>query len=100
MALFVLATSILSLLDIVLCFAQFTSPGIHLPLFRRGGRFSYHEPANLTYLTQVLSDVEAKYARSYRDVEGNRLVRRWRHSVSRDENDPELIEVAGRDGYW
>ena len=82
------------------CVAQSTTPGIHLPLYRRGGRSSYHEAANLTNLAQILHNVEAKYARSYRTVEGNRLVRRWHESVTRDENDPEVIDVAGRDGQW
>ena len=85
---------------IAACTAAFISPGIHLPLFRRGGRFSHHEPANLTHLAQILHNVEAKYARSYRAVEGNRLVRRWREHEVRDENDPEVIDVAGREGQW
>ena len=69
-------------------------------MFRRGGRFSRHELANLTHLTQILHDTEAKYARSYRTVDGNRLVRKWRESEFVDENDPEVIDVVGRDGQW
>lgn len=99
MALFV-AITFFCLILIPACFSQSTSPGIHLPLFRHGGRFSRREPANLTHLTQILSDVEAKYARGQRAVEGNRLVRRWRVSQGRDENDPEVVDVAGRDGRW
>lgn len=92
---------------VILCWGFITtsladsiSPGIHLPLFRRRGRFSRHEPANLTYLAEILSSVEAKYARSYRAVEDNRLVRRWRESLEKDENDPEVIDVVGHDGRW
>ena len=97
---FFLYNAILNLILFAVCSAKSPSFGIHLPLFRRGGRFSHHELANLTYLTNVLADIEVKYARSYRAVEGNRLVRRWRDSKSRDENDPEVIEVAGREGRW
>lgn len=92
---------------VILCWGFITaslahsiSPGIHLPLFRRGGRFSRHEPANLTHLAEILASVEAKYARSYRAVEGNRLVRRWRESLEKDENNPEVIDVVGRHGQW
>jgi hypothetical protein len=97
---FLATTAILCLSLITTSLPQPTSPGLHLPLFRRGGRFSVHEPANLTYLTQILNDVEAKYARTYRAVEGNRLVRRWRQSEAKDENDPEVIGVAGRENSW
>ncbi|KEF58289.1 uncharacterized protein A1O9_06215 [Exophiala aquamarina CBS 119918] len=73
---------------------------IHLPLFRRGNRFSRREPANMTHLAEVLQAVEAKYAPSYREVEGNRLVRRWRMKDNDDENDPHLIDVAGHLDRW
>jgi hypothetical protein len=93
-------TIVLLTLLLTACFTQRSSPGIHLPLHRRGGRFSHHEPANLTYISQILDEVEAKYARSYRTVEGNCLIRRWRESQTKDENDPEMIDVAGREGRW
>ncbi len=99
MALFI-ANAILCLSFIAAVFSKPTSPGIHLPLFRRGGRFSHHEPANLTHLTQILNDVETKYARSQRAVEGNQLVRRWRRSDGGDENDPEVVDVTGHKNRW
>lgn len=73
---------------------------IHLPLFRRGNRFSRREPANMTHLAEVFYAVEANYAPSYREVQGNHLVRRWRTNVHNDENDPRLIEVAGHLDRW
>lgn len=76
------------------------APVIHLPLTRRGNRFSRREPANLTYLADILQAVEAKYASSYREIEGNRLVRRWRVKENDDENDPHLIDVAGHLNRW
>jgi hypothetical protein len=91
---------LLCLVHISIVFADFNSPGIHLPIFRRGGRFSHHAPANLTYLSQVLADIEARYARSYRAVEGNQLVRKWRKNEELDENDPQLVAVAGQRGRW
>ncbi|KAJ9605411.1 hypothetical protein H2200_010068 [Cladophialophora chaetospira] len=97
---FSITNAIVCLTFIAPAFSQSTSPGIHLPLFRRGGRFSLHESANLTRLTGILHDVEAKYARSQRAVDGNQLVRRWRSSEGRDENDPEVVDVAGRDNQW
>lgn len=75
-------------------------PAVHIPLFRRGGRFARHQPANLTRLGDVLKNIEAKYARSYREIEGNGLVRRWRENEAFDENDPELIDVVGREDRW
>ncbi|KIW25698.1 uncharacterized protein PV07_08859 [Cladophialophora immunda] len=79
---------------------QSASSAVHLPLHRRGGRFSYHESANLTYLASVVQDVEAKYARSYRAIEGNRLVRKWHASGCKDENDPDVIDVVGGPNRW
>lgn len=73
---------------------------IHLPLFRRGNRFSRREPVNMTHLAEVLQAVEAKYAPSYREVQGNRLVRRWRVNDNGDENDPHLIDIAGHLDRW
>lgn len=72
----------------------------HLPLSRRGSRFSRREPANITHLADVLRAVQAKYAPSYREVQGNRLVRRWRVDDNDDENDPHLIDVAGHLNRW
>lgn len=96
-----------SIACVILCFTFIipslslsTSPGIHLPLFRRGGRFSRHETANLTHLTQVLNEVETRYSRSQRAVNGNQLVRRWRRSKGGDENDPEVIDVTGCEHRW
>jgi hypothetical protein len=82
-----------------------TQPGdapavLHLPLSRRGSRFSRREAANITYLADVLRAVQAKYAPSYREVQGNRLVRRWRVDENNDENDPHLIDVAGHLNRW
>lgn len=50
---------------------------IHLPLSRRNGRFARHQTANLTFLSETLAQAESRYASTYRDVEDNRLVRRW-----------------------
>lgn len=93
-----LTTAILLLA--VAALAQLDSAAIHLPLLRRGARFSRREPANLTHLAHVLRDAELNYVRSQREVEGNRLVRRWRPSEAYDENDPDLIDVAGRENRW
>jgi hypothetical protein len=73
---------------------------VHLPLYRRGGRLSRHEPANLSHFATLLAEAEAQYALSYREVEGNRLVRRWRPHEGKDENDPSLIDVAGWQNRW
>lgn len=89
-------------LTILLLLTSYVSRGecsIHLPLHRRGGRLSTHDLANLTSLSNILALAEAQFARSHREIEGNRLVRRWR-SLGRDENDPFLIDVAGRSNRW
>jgi len=72
--------------------------GVHLPLYRRGGRLARHELANLTALARTLCRVEERYARTYTDVDGNRIVRRW-HDGS-DSADDYMLDGAGRDGSW
>ena len=72
--------------------------GIHLPIYRRGGRFARHEPANVTALLRTLSRVEARYARTYTDINGNRIVRRWRDGP--DSADDFMLDCAGQDGNW
>ena len=71
----------------------------HLPIHKRGGRFSRHEPADLARLSQVLSNVEARYANSYRDVEHNGLVRRW-HQKDPVIEDVAMFEGTGGEGNW
>ena len=95
-----MATFFILIVIISSSLAQSYHPAIHLPLFRRGGRFSRHEPANLTYLADILQAAEAQYARNHRQVEGNRLVRKWRTNGATDENDPDLIDVAGHENRW
>jgi hypothetical protein len=71
---------------------------IHLPLYRRGGRFAGHEAANLSYMDEVLRGVEASFAQTSRKVESNRLVRKWQNSYG--ENDPNVFDVAGHGNRW
>lgn len=61
---------------------------------------SRHEPANLTRLSALVSEVEFRYARCYREVDNNRVIRRWRPYEGKDENDPHIIDVAGHRGRW
>lgn len=96
MALFLVVLSCL----VFACFAQNDDAAIHLPLMRRGGRLSRHEPANLSHLAGLVEQAEAQYARCYRQVEGNRIVRRWRATGASDENDPDLVDAAGKDNHW
>lgn len=100
-------TSFLSILLLICLITHFVAidarddvPVIHLPLARRGSRFSRREPANMTYLADILQAVEAKYAPSYREVQGNRLVRRWWVDDNEDENDPYVLGVAGHRNRW
>jgi len=72
--------------------------GLHLPIYRRGGRFARHELANLTSLSETLSRIERRYARTYSDVDGNRIVRRWHDGP--DSADDYMLDGAGIDGNW
>jgi len=72
--------------------------GVHLPLYRRGGRLARHELANVTALSRTLCRVEDRYARTYTDVDGNRVVRRWHDGP--DSADDFMLDGAGRDGSW
>lgn len=93
-------TVLISLIQ--LCFTTASGHGVHLPLYRRGGRFLRREAANLTYLGEIMHQVEARYSRTHRQVEGNHLVRQWRvkEQEAEDENDENLIDVAGYDNRW
>lgn len=73
-------------------------PGIHFPLYRRGGSLSTQGLANLTYLSQVLAGTEARFARTYTDVESNRIVRRWHDGPHGP--DEYLLDGAGLGGSW
>ncbi|RMZ89431.1 hypothetical protein DV736_g3333, partial [Chaetothyriales sp. CBS 134916] len=72
---------------------------IHLPIHRRGGRFATHAPVNFTQLAQAMSAAEARYTDSYRDIDRNGLVRRWRQKDDLIE-DVGLLYGLGRDGTW
>jgi hypothetical protein len=75
------------------------SSSIHLPLVRRHGRFARHEVANLTLLSDVLEKAEARYTSTYRDVEKNRLVRRWQAEDDSLDDDDLLSRMDGS-GPW
>lgn len=81
-----------------LIFTALVDAGVHLPIFRRGGRFARHESANITSLSATLSMVEAKYARTYTDVDGNRIARRWQDGGHG--SDEYLLSSAGSDDAW
>lgn len=53
------------------------SSNIRIPLVRRGGRLARHENANLDLLQDNLKEAEDRYSFTRRDVENNRLARRW-----------------------
>lgn len=72
--------------------------GVHLPLYRRSGSFIQEGPANFTKLSQNLAQIEARYARTHTDVEGNRIVRRW--SDGPHGADEYLLNGAGNAGFW
>ncbi len=72
----------------------------HLTLNRRGGAVAQHEPANLTHLVKLLRDVERRYARAKREVNGNKLVRRWRARSTGSANDEQLLREPGQEGSW
>lgn len=73
-------------------------PGVHLPLYRRGGSFSNHGRANLTYISQVVARTEMRFARTQTDVEGNMIVRRWHDGAHGA--DEYLLDSAGLVGSW
>lgn len=74
------------------------APTIHLPIYRRGGRFARHELANITALTRTISQVEERYSRTYTDVDRNRIVRRWHDGlIYRDRH---MLDEAGLQGLW
>ena len=89
----------LAILTPITIFATSNVEAIHLPIYRRDGRLSKHEPANLSSLAGVLKQVEVRYARSYRDVEHNGLVRRW-HQKDPTIEDVAMFDDLGQAGTW
>lgn len=75
-------------------------PAVHLTLHRRGDRFATHDAANLTRLTEVLSQVELRYALAERIIEGNRLGHQWKSRNVGTTVDNDLITAVGHDGRW
>jgi hypothetical protein len=73
---------------------------IHLTLHRRGDRFATHEEANLTRLAEVLAEVETRYAKAERIIEGNRLGQQWKSRDVGTTIDEGLINGVGQDGRW
>lgn len=72
--------------------------GVHLPLYRRGGSFIGTDTSNLTQVSRILTWAESRYGKTYTDVEGNRIVRRWQEgSHGADEY---LLDGAGNAGSW
>lgn len=86
-----LASQLLSLTS-----ALFDNTAVHLPVFRRGGRFARHENVNLTALLSLLHEVELKYGQTEREFAGNRLQRRWKA----DADDAALFTGIGTIGGW
>lgn len=72
--------------------------GIHFPLFRRSGRLSLHQLSNVTELSDTLSQVEARYARTSTKAEQNKIVRRWQTGPKGV--DDYLLNATGFDGTW
>ena len=72
---------------------------IHIPLSRRGGRFARHESANLTLLSKIIERAEQRYAGTAREVEHNRLVRKWRAGEDGLDDDALLSQLASS-GPW
>lgn len=79
-------------------YATAKETGFHLPIYCRGGRFASHELANVTALSNALNLIERRYARTYSDVDGNKIVRRWHDGP--DSVDDYMLDSAGRDGTW
>lgn len=87
----------------LLFFASITTaqdPAIHLTLHRRGGRFATHDAANLTRLAEVRAEVETRYAKAERIIEGNRLGHQWKSRDVGTTVDEDLINAVGHDGRW
>jgi hypothetical protein len=95
--------SLLALLLLFLFFASLTTaqdPAVHLTLHRRGDRFATHDAANLTRLSEVRAEVETRYAKAERIIEGNRLGHQWKSRDVGTTVDEGLINAVGQDGRW
>lgn len=91
---------ILTLLIAFIAVTKAQDPAVHLRLYRRGNRFANHDAANLTYLTEVLAEVELRYAKAERIVEGNRLGHQWKSRNAGTAADEDLINAVGHIGRW
>ncbi|KAK5070380.1 hypothetical protein LTR64_000051 [Lithohypha guttulata] len=73
-------------------------PGYHLPLYRRGGRHSVHQPFNITNIYAQREHAEGRYARVSTEADGNTIERHWRNG--KDGVDEHLLSGAGAAGTW
>ena len=76
------------------------NPRIHLQLKRRGGRLGSHDPANLTLLSQLARDGEARYSQTRLHIADNRAGRSWASDDVGTALDEDLMAGAGRMGAW
>lgn len=75
---------------------------LHLPITRRGGRFSNTDVANLTYLLEELTSIESRYSATRRVIKGNRVVRKPKPvKIGADGDGGEgLLGSIGKPGGW
>lgn len=89
---------ILCIAPVFFALSAFAS-ALHLPIHRRGGRFTHNRPCNITWLGELVAATEHRYSLTYRDVEQNRLVRKWQ-SKADAVDDEHLLQSAQGDGSW
>lgn len=80
------------------------APVLHFTLARRGGSFAATEWTkdfvNLTYLTQELERVEARFDLTRRVVKGNKLVRQAKTDGIKGSDEGALMGNIAEDGSW
>ena len=81
---------------IELAIGEASHSGLHLPVYRRGGRLIHHETTNLTTLTEVLQAAELIYSQVQCTVENNRLKLHWKNLAMEES----LFTTIGSIGQW
>ena len=73
---------------------------LYLVLRRRGGPLASRAATNLTSLATLVMQTEARYGRTSRVVDGNKLGRRWKSWTSGTAVDQDLVSEPGHPGRW
>lgn len=73
---------------------------VHFTIERRGGAFPVDDLANLTFLSDELANVAARFNLTTRVIKGNNVVRKAKAKAIGGAEDDLLMGEVGASGVW